>query len=196
MLVRHFAGEAALAETERGLHDGTTALRDVLQRQASYVRGSFADVAAVLEQKVRIDPTFPAFVERCRALTMPVTIVSSGTEQLIRLRLEPLGLADLPVIANEAIPSPSHWRIRFRDPVPNGTDKAAAVRAARERGAFTLFIGDGLSDFAAALAADRPFARRGHALESYLRERGVAFEPFSSFAEITPKLETATTAIR
>lgn len=191
VLVRHFAGQAALDESERGLHEGNIPLRDVLQRQASYVRGSFAEIAAVLEREVRIDPTFPAFVERCRALAMPLTVVSSGTEQLIRLRLDPLGLADLHVIANEVIPDPAGWRIRFRDPVPNGTDKAAAVRAARDRGASTLFIGDGLSDFAAALAADRRFARRGHALEAYLHDRAIAFEPFSSFADITPKLEAA-----
>jgi len=188
VLVRHFAGEAAWRATERGLHESRVPLRDVLQLQASYVRADFAEVAALLERSVHVDQAFPAFVAKCRALGMPVTVVSSGIERLIRLRLEPLGLGDLRVVANDVVADPAGWRIRFRDPVPNGTDKAALVRCAREGGATAIFIGDGLSDYAAALAADRRFARRGRKLERYLGERGVPFESFSSFADITAVL--------
>ncbi len=188
VLVHHFAGEAAWRATERGLHEGRVPLRDVLQLQASYVRADFDEVAALLDRSVRVDETFPAFVAACRAHRMPVTVVSSGIERLIRLRLKALGLGDLRIVANDVVAEPAGWCIRFRDPVPNGTDKAALVRLAREAGARTIFIGDGLSDYAAALEADRRFARRGRKLERYLREREVAFESFSSFADITASL--------
>ena len=184
VLVKHFAGEDAWHATERGLDDGTVALRDVLQRQASYVRGSFDEVAAMLERSVRVDPTFAPFVAACRRHEMEVTVVSSGVEPIIRMRLAQAGLGALPIIANAIDPDPAGWRIRFRDGATNGTDKAAAVRAARASGMRTVFIGDGRSDYEAAVTADRRFARRGLALERYLRERDLAFEAFSSFAEI------------
>ncbi len=191
VLVRHFAGDAAWHATERGLHDGSVALRDVLQLQASHVRAGFSEVAALLERFVRVDETFAAFVARCRTLGMAVTVVSSGVEPLIRLRLAALGLGDLRIVANQVDADHAGWHIRFRDHVPNGTDKAALVHEAREAGATSIFIGDGLSDYAAALEADYRFARRGRALERYLRDRGLHFEAFSSFADITCRLPLA-----
>jgi 2-hydroxy-3-keto-5-methylthiopentenyl-1-phosphate phosphatase len=70
----------------------------------------------------------------------------------------------------------------FIDPhAENGTDKAARVRAARERGASTVFVGDGISDYAAALVADRVFAKKNRALERYGSERGLPWTSFASF---------------
>ncbi len=184
MLVRHFAGDLAWHASERGLHDGSVALRDVLQTQASYVRGRLPEVAALLRSRVRIDPTFLEFVEFCRSRAMPVSVVSSGIEPIIRGRLADLGLADLPVIANAVDDDPTGWHIRFRDGTANGTDKAALVKAAVGRGVRTIYIGDGRSDYAAALAADLRFARRGFPLATYLTTQLVEFEEFDSFMDV------------
>lgn len=188
VLVKHFAGNDAWEASGRGLEDGTVSLREVLQRQAAYVRGSFDEVATLLARRVRVDPTFASFVSACRRRGMPVTVVSSGIEPIIRLRLAEAGLVDLPVVANAIEPDPAGWRIRFRDAAGNGTDKAALVRAARARGLHTIFIGDGPSDYDAAVTADRRFARRGLPLERYLRERALPVVAFSSFDQIEPEL--------
>ncbi len=74
--------------------------------------------------------------------------------------------------------------MRFRDPVGNGTDKAALVDEANVRGLRTIFVGDGRSDYDAALRADVRFAKRGLSLERYLTQREVAFERFDSFADV------------
>ncbi len=184
MLVRHFAGEAAWNASERGLRDGSLSLRDVLQLQASYVRGPYAEVESLLKHEVRVDPTFAPFVAACRARDVPVTVVSSGIEPIVRGRLAEVGLGDVPVIANAIEPDPAGWRIVFRDAHGNGTDKAAIVRNVQATGRRAAFIGDGRSDYDAALAADRRFAKRGLNLERYLSDHGVAFTPFSTFAEI------------
>lgn len=184
VLVRHYAGADAWHATERGLDDGSTSLRDVLALQASYVRDSLDEVAALLRSEIAVDPTFAPFVRAVRSRGASVTIVSSGLEPIVRGRLADIGLDDLPVIANGVDPDPTGWRVRFRDPVDNGTDKAAIVSAAATRGAATVFIGDGRSDFGAALVADRRFAKRGLALERYLRAKGKPFESFASFADI------------
>jgi HAD superfamily phosphoserine phosphatase-like hydrolase len=184
VLVRHFAGDDAWHESERGLRDGSLSLRDALQLQASYVRGSFADVEALLKREVRFDPTFAPFVTACRAREIPVTIVSSGIEPIVRGRLAEAGLGTLPIFANAVDADPAGWRITFRDGNGNGTDKVAIVRGVQSAGRRAAFIGDGRSDYAAALAADRRFAKRGLNLERYLRDEGVDFTPISTFAEI------------
>ncbi|GAC1491936.1 MAG: MtnX-like HAD-IB family phosphatase [Vulcanimicrobiaceae bacterium] len=191
VLVREIAGEDVWHETQAGLDDGTASLRDVLERQASYVRGTFDEVAARLRAEIAVDPTFVTFAARARARGIPVIVLSSGIAPIIRDRLARVGLGDLPVIANDVRALPAGWKIVFRDTVGNGTDKAAFVRAARARGSRTVFVGDGHSDFDAALAADRRFAKSGLALARFLRERDVDFRSFASFDEIDLELPAA-----
>ncbi|GAC1311141.1 MAG: MtnX-like HAD-IB family phosphatase [Vulcanimicrobiaceae bacterium] len=188
VLVRHYAGADVWARTQTGLEDGSVTLRDVLQDQASHVRAPFADVAALLRREIAVDPAFAHFVAACRARDIPVTVLSSGIAPIVAGRLAEIGCGDLPIVANDVDALPTGWRIRFRDAVANGTDKAAFVLAARRAGARTIFIGDGHSDFAAARAADRCFAKRGLALEAYLAANGIAHDTFSTFAQIEAAL--------
>jgi len=188
VLVNRFGSEAAWLGSQLSLDDGSKTLREVLQIQASFVRGSFAAIAALLEREVTVDPEFAPFVAACRKRGVALTVVSSGIEPIIRGRLAALGLADVPVVANGIDPLPDGWVIQFRDGARNGTDKAAIVREAAVRGMRTIFIGDGVSDYDAALIADVRFAKQGLALERYLLACGIAFESFSSFAEVAAKL--------
>ncbi len=184
VLVRHYAGPAAWDAIEAQLESGSMSLRDVLQAEASLVRASLPEALAILERRVRFDPSFARFVAGCRERGIAVSVVSSGIEPVIRHELKKHGLADLTVIANGLDVSPTGWHIRFRDELANGTDKAAIVRAARDAGHFTVYIGDGRSDFDAALIADRVFAKAGRRLVEFLTERGVPFTAFSHFSEI------------
>ncbi len=184
VLVKRFAGELEWQRTEVGLDDGSMSLRDVLQRQASYVRGTFDEISALLRDEIAIDPSFAPFVATARAHGMPVTVVSSGIAPIIADRLARVDLGGLPIVANDIVTAAAGWSIVFRDPVGNGTDKVAVVRAARAAGTRAIFIGDGRSDYAAACEADRRFAKSGLPLERYLRERDVAFESFATFDDI------------
>jgi 2-hydroxy-3-keto-5-methylthiopentenyl-1-phosphate phosphatase len=60
--------------------------------------------------------------------------------------------------------------------------KRAALPAEGE----IVYVGDGISDRCAALAADRVFAVKG--LASWLDEQGVAYEPFRDFRDIAAAL--------
>jgi 2-hydroxy-3-keto-5-methylthiopentenyl-1-phosphate phosphatase len=184
VLVEIFAGPEVWAQTERGLDDGLATIRDVLQIQAGMVRGSFAEVAALLRRAVTVDPAFPEFVRFCTERNMAVTVVSSGIEPIIRDRLDEVGLPGLPIVANGLDPDPAGWKILYRDGSENGTDKVAIIGEARTRGTQTIYIGDGRSDYAAATLADRPFAKRGRPLERYLREHAIPFEPYTTFADL------------
>jgi HAD superfamily phosphoserine phosphatase-like hydrolase len=190
VLVRRFRGDAFWNSIDERLRSGELTLREALEEEAASVPVSFDEAAALLEREVRFDPTFPAFADACEARGMSLTIVSSGIEAIIRRRLVQHGVDRLDVVAGALDTSGPHWTIRFRGDSPNGTDKARLVRDARERGERTLFAGDGRSDFEAALAADRVYAKRGSRLAAFLNERDVAFVPFERFADITERLDS------
>jgi 2-hydroxy-3-keto-5-methylthiopentenyl-1-phosphate phosphatase len=184
-LVRFVAGDGPWKAIEDRLDRDEISVREALREQAHFIAFSLDEAAQVLHERVPFDTSFAEFVAWARAHDIPLTIVSSGVDELIARGLQRHGLSDVPVIANSVVrDAQGRWVMRFRDPVPNGTDKAALVRAARERGARTIFIGDGRSDFEAALQADVRFAKRGAGLARFLEQKKVAFSTFSSFHEI------------
>jgi 2,3-diketo-5-methylthio-1-phosphopentane phosphatase len=188
VLVRECTGAHRWEELESKLHAGSMTLREVLAAQAAGVRASLDEADALLSRQTRFDPGFASFVRRCEAKDVPLTVLSSGVAPLIERAFARQGLAHVRILANGIDASPEGWRFLFRDDSDNGHDKAAAVRAARERGAFTVFVGDGPSDYEAALVAERRFAKSGRALETYLRGRAIPHTAFTSFHEIETAL--------
>lgn len=87
------------------------------------------------------------------------------------------------------------WRHHDTD---TGHDKARSVDEGRaetqalcspDEMPLIVFIGDGVSDLAAASQADVLFARRGLRLEQHCQEHGIGYIPFDSFADIKKELE-------
>ena len=189
VLVQAEAGEAVWERLEARLVSGVSTLREILELQASYVHCTLLEAIALLAQRTRVDPTFSTFVRHAQARGIPVTVVSSGITQLIATALRNAGLGDQPIVANRAVVDPIGWKLEFRDDSPNGTDKARIVEAARVEGFKTVFIGDGHSDFDAAIAADVRFAKSGRALQRHLAEKKIPFHAFRSFAEVETTLE-------
>ena len=158
-------------------------MREVLAREASMVRMTKPDALAFLEARAIVDPSFAPFVRTARAHGAQVSVVSSGVREIIGPALERAGV-DVPVFANEVDFDANGWRMSFIDDSANGHDKAARVREARAAGARTVFVGDGITDYEAALEADARFAKKNRALERYCRERGIEVTSFASFDEI------------
>jgi 2,3-diketo-5-methylthio-1-phosphopentane phosphatase len=187
VLVRAVAGDAAWEAIDGPLAAGEITLREALTRQAAAVRLSRAQTLAFVESHARVDPAFKPFVAAVRAHGGSIRVVSSGIATVIHDALERAGV-DVDVLANDVDFAETGWTMSFVDPSANGHDKAAHVRAARARGSRTVYAGDGISDFAAALEADVRFAKAGRALEAYCRARGVACASFSSFREVEERL--------
>jgi 2-hydroxy-3-keto-5-methylthiopentenyl-1-phosphate phosphatase len=166
------------------LRKGSMSLRDELTVQAGFIRLSLDEADALLAVHSRVEPSFVRFVERCEREGIPVTILSAGIGSLSARALARAGIGRLSLLSNDAIPSPKGWQMVFRDASDNGFDKAASVRALQSEGNAVTFVGDGYSDFDAAVAADVRFAKRDHALARFLKLKGVEFTPFSSFTEI------------
>jgi len=188
VLVNTYVDASMWDALERKLDTGAMTLRDVLAAQAAGIRVTLDEADALLARETVIDPTFRSFADACAKHHATLAVVSSGVRPLIERAFARNGLSDVPIFANGIDPSANGWRFQFLDESDNGHDKAARVRAARDAGFETVYVGDGPSDFDAALAADRRFAKKGRSLGRYLHARGIPFTWFSSFAEIQSAL--------
>ncbi|MBV8602887.1 MAG: HAD-IB family phosphatase [Candidatus Eremiobacteraeota bacterium] len=188
VLVRRAGGDELWTAIEDAFHRREITLREALEREAAFVKLDREAGFRAWDQATRIEPDFAEFVRTQRSRGATITIVSAGIATLIHRALARLGLSDLPVVANDVDFDPGGWRFRFRDDSPDGLYKERYVQAARERGARTAYLGDGISDYRAIHDADRRFAKRGRALERYLERLGLEFTPFSTFAEVSAVL--------
>jgi 2,3-diketo-5-methylthio-1-phosphopentane phosphatase len=186
-LVRAVAGDAAWDAIDGPLIAGEITLREALSRQAAALRLTREQTLAFVESHARVDPAFGPFVTAVRAHGGSIRVVSSGIATVIHDALARAGV-EVDVLANDVDFAATGWTMSFLDLSANGHDKAAHVRAARARGAHTVYAGDGISDFEAAREADQRFAKAGRALEAHCRERAIPCVSFTSFREVEEAL--------
>lgn len=170
------------------LERGVLPLREVLSIQARFMRISLDQADAILAQRVSFDTSFGGFVSACEERGVAVAVLSSGVASLIGRAMRRHGLSRVQLLASDVVVEPQGWVFRHRDDSENGHDKAATVRGAQAAGKRVVYIGDGVSDYAAARAADVRFAKRGRALERYLGELGIPFTAFDTFTQVRAAL--------
>jgi len=175
----------------------------------SSIAAPFPAALARVLREIALDPAFDAFLAWAAAHRVPVVVLSSGLEPIIRALLErDLGAeraARIEVVANAPVLDKSQafdgwseqggWGIRFRDESAFGHDKARAIRpykrhfegaAAAERPTM-LYAGDGVSDLSAARETDLLFAKEGRDLVTYCEREGVPFTLFEDWTSILEK---------
>lgn len=188
-------GLAGWETLEQRWRDGQIGSLECMRGQVELLDMGLDELHACLDLIV-IDPAFPEFVSRARALAMPIRIVSDGLDYVIRRILTRHGLADLPVVANELLPAgvPGRWRLNAPFAAAgcrSATCKCAQARPVREESVnLTLLVGDGASDFCVAGQADFVFAK--NRLIEYCRLEGIPHEPIAGFADATKLLSTLT----
>jgi 2-hydroxy-3-keto-5-methylthiopentenyl-1-phosphate phosphatase len=177
-VIERFGDVAVYEETEERLGRDLT-LHEVIALEAATIRAPLAEVVAWVREHVVVRPGFRELADGYRPL-----ILSSGLRELIEPVLEREGVS-LDVRANEVDPRPDGWRVRFRDDAVCAECGEPCKRAGLP-GEGVVFVGDGVSDHCAALAADRVFARDG--LARYLRARGLAYERFTDLTDVAAAL--------
>jgi 2,3-diketo-5-methylthio-1-phosphopentane phosphatase len=154
---------------------GAIGSRECMRRQVDLLRVPRPQLDAYLDT-LEIDPDFSAFVAACRALQLPLVVISDGIDYAIRRILQRHRLGHLRLVSNRLLQiGEATYRLEFPASDPHcgagsGTCKCA-VSATRAHGAKRLLIGDGSSDFCLAASADLVFAKtkllqhcRDHAL--------------------------------
>ena len=156
-------------------------LHEVIAGEFRSVRAPLPEVVEFVRDHARLRAGFGDLARRYRPL-----IVSSGFHELIEPVLERDGL-ELEVRANRLDPHADGWRVLFRSqetcPVCGEPCKRSDVAGLGD----FAYVGDGFSDRCVAEAAARVFARDG--LAEYLAAKGVGFELFDDFHDITRALD-------
>ena len=181
-------GERMVEAIGRLIGEGKLSLRDGIAAEMRSIRRPFAEAERLLREEVRIDPGFAPLSRWLGEKKIPVTILSAGFHQIIDLFISRDEFPDLEILANHLSPNEEiGWQCEFRDETDWGHDKALPLKEARRRGEYVIFIGDGVSDQAAAEAADEVFAK--HALAEYCRERRINCHKYQSFNDILNRLK-------
>ncbi len=152
-------------------------LREVIAVEMETITAPLEDVVDYIVANVPVRDGFRELAERHDPL-----IVSAGFVEL----LEREGVSAR-VLANRLDPAPRGWRAIFPAAEPCAVCGEPCKRAAvLEGGRDVVFVGDGISDRCAALAAPRVFARDG--LARWLDEQGVGYEPFGDLRTVAAAL--------
>ncbi|KAI1084942.1 2,3-diketo-5-methylthio-1-phosphopentane phosphatase [Whalleya microplaca] len=195
----HGCGSKRREILDEQIKKGERSFRDVSEEMWASLNVPFEDGFEVMEKKLEIDPDFQQFHKFCLANDIPFNVISAGLKPVLRRVLDTfLGEKDsahIDIVANDAqiAEDGSEWKPIWRHDTELGHDKALSITEARkeaemrcEDGTIPLivFIGDGVSDLAAAREADVLFARRGLRLEEYCVEHAIPYIPFDTFADI------------
>jgi 2-hydroxy-3-keto-5-methylthiopentenyl-1-phosphate phosphatase len=166
---------------------GRIGSKECIRREWAMLPPERARVEATVAE-VGIDPGFFPLVAYLRDRGAEVCILSDG----FGFRAEEVAAeAGVAVITN-AIEWMS-WTVVFPNEATDcecaecGACKRAPIRKSRALGRTTVLVGDGASDVKGASVADVIFAKDD--LAKWCESNGVAFEPFSSLADVQQRLE-------
>ena len=133
-----------------------------------------------------IRPGFRELVSYCRNNGIPLEVASSGIRFYIDAVLEDADV-DLTVSAPDvAYDECGHGLVIFKDGLRDcgmtAMCKCERVWRHRREGRHVLFVGDGASDYCAALQADHVIARSS--LARFCEQENQSFVPFDTFFEV------------
>ncbi|KAG1729576.1 HAD-like domain-containing protein [Suillus lakei] len=145
------------------IRNGEDNFRDAFRKMI--VTHTFEFCKNAVANNIKVDDTFKAFYEFCETNDIPVVIVSSGMEPIIRAVLNKhlASLDGIQIISNEVKTyDDGNWEIQYRHPESGfGHDKSKAIAPYRnmQPAPIVFFFGDGVSDLSAARGATCLFVK-------------------------------------
>ncbi|MCB2206551.1 HAD-IB family phosphatase [bacterium] len=188
-LFRHFCGNAVFDRIRGEWLRGIRTAPDAYSALCAAMRDVTAERFETFLSRFAVDETFPRFAAWCEKEGYPLHILSDGSDAYIEPLMERVGL-DLPLLANELRIEGNKVEMRFPhfDPrcpeIANCKSNHVALLAQDED--LIIYIGDGSSDFDAAMYADLVFARGE--LEQFCQEQNVTFRRFYNFTTVREQL--------
>ncbi|KAF2188263.1 hypothetical protein K469DRAFT_703763 [Zopfia rhizophila CBS 207.26] len=182
--------------------EGKITFRDSFREMMDSVTSPYSECIQYLIDNIKLDPHFTEFFQWSLANNIPIVVLSSGMEPIIKALLKALVGPDadkMEVIGNyvkarpgKSIDDEDGWDIEFRHPESGfGHDKSVALRQYSSLPAdirpTMFYAGDGVSDLSAARETDLLFAKKGHDLISYCARENVPFTVFEDWSSILEK---------
>jgi len=179
---------------------GRVTFRDSFREMLESVNANkhtFEECKKALKDNIKLDSGFKEFYQYCKSEDIPVIIVSSGMEPLIRAILSNLvgeDAKDIEIISNSVdVHEDGSWNIKFRHPSSGyGHDKSQAILPYRKLAdpPLLFFFGDGVSDLSAAKHADVLFVKEKsdgeNDLATYCKRENISHVLFSDFSKALP----------
>ncbi|CZT19220.1 probable 2,3-diketo-5-methylthio-1-phosphopentane phosphatase, putative [Ramularia collo-cygni] len=181
------------------IKSGERSFREVSDEMWGSLDVPFEDGFKALEEGLQLDQDFKQFHQFCRNNDIPFNVISAGLKPVLRRVLDHfLGeeqSSSIEIVANDAvIDAEGHaWKPIWRHNTDLGHDKALSIEEYKTQAKLEssdgtipmiVFIGDGISDLAAAGQSDLLFARRGLALEEHCLKNKIDYVPYDTFADI------------
>ncbi|RPD60381.1 hypothetical protein L226DRAFT_217390 [Lentinus tigrinus ALCF2SS1-7] len=176
---------------------GKVTFRDAFHEMLDSVSGnghSFEFCKEELKKNIKLDPGFKDFYQYCKEHDIPIVIISSGMEPIIRAVLSNLigeeDSKDIEIVSNHVdIHADGTWSIKYRHPTSGfGHDKSQAILHYREleHPPTIFFFGDGVSDMSAARHADVLYVKQKQGgdndLAAFCTREGIPHILFEDFS--------------
>lgn len=195
----HGCGPETREYLDESISTGDKSFREASEEMWGSLHVTLEDGFKTLKKHLVLDPGFKSFFQYTMHHNIPFNVISAGVKPLLRHVLdETMGeelSSRIGIVSNDAqiTPDGSKWTAIWRHDSPLGHDKARSIQDYKDsvvgEQPLIVFIGDGVSDLAAASKADVLFARKGLKLEQYCIKKGIRYIPYTSFTDIQKDLK-------
>jgi len=174
---------------------GEVSFEESLRREFAMLRVPEDVIIGEVSRVTQLRPNFDRLVEYCRRNLIPVKVVSGGLDFCIRHFLNRHDwLSFIEIYAPRSRFNGSGYLLTppvvFTKSSTNFKDDL--VNYERRKGTRVFFVGNGFSDFPAAMQSDLAFAIKGSRLVELCREHGIQHEEIDDFNQVTIALENRT----
>ncbi len=187
-ILKRFA-DPSWEEIEKLWETGAIGSGECMRRQVALIKASGSELRRELDN-LEIDQHFIKFINFCEQFALLVTVISDGVDYFIRHILNRHGIKNLSILANQlTVKVGSSFELKTPNSSPlcesaAGVCKCRAVSGFKD---FTVYVGDGRSDFCVANKVNLIFAKDN--LATYCEQNNIAYIPYINFADVTQHLQ-------
>lgn len=194
----HGCGKETREILDEMISTGEKTFRGASEEMWGSLHVTLEDGFKTLKKHLVLDSGFKKFFDYTMTHSIPFNVISAGLKPLLRHVLDEVMGEDLSarigIVSNNAEISEdgSKWTPMWRHTSELGHDKALSIQDYKAsvvgEQPLIVFIGDGVSDLAAAGQADILFARRGLKLEQYCVKNKIPYIAYDSFEDVRKQL--------
>ena len=179
-------GDSSWMDIRARFRSGELTLKEYQEITFRNILADRSEMWDYVKRRASFRPYFGALWQHCNKYNYPMAIVSHGLDFYIQALLEKDGLNQIPVYAvNTDFASDGlryEYTFTYPDDSAKGNSKGLIVNRFQQEGYKVIYIGDGRSDFEAAVEADEVFAHS--ILANQCEQQGIPFRPFYDFGDV------------